>query len=150
MGVLAVVAAAVLANSALGAGPPTNETFLLAMTIQGCPCNGKLAGAFTSIGAAAERGTVRGVFKAKPTLAKPTLSGTTTLHGSRGAITIAYLGRLIPTSRPKADKSVDYGIGLGTWTVRSATGDFAVLRGRSGKLYVTLAKHVVHASYLPA
>jgi hypothetical protein len=98
----------------------------------------------------ADRGAVAGTFKAQPTLAKPALSGTTTLKGAHGTVTIAYPGRLIPTAQPHPDGGVDHGIGTGTWTVRTATGEFASLRPGSGQFYASIAKNVVHASYLPA
>jgi hypothetical protein len=150
---VAVVAAVALTGS-VQARPTqpqiVNQTFYLAMTVKGCPCKGKLAGTFSSAGTVTDRGSVKGGFKSQPTLAKPTLNGTTTLTGALGAITIAYTGRLIPTSLPHPDGGADYGIGMGTWSVRAATGMYAQLRTASGKFYATLAKNVVHASYLPA
>jgi hypothetical protein len=127
-----------------------NEQIYLAMTVKGCPCKGKLAGTFSASGVVTDRGAVRGTFKSQPTLAKPTLTGTTRLSGAEGTITIAYTGRLIPTSLPHPDGSVDYGMGMGTWTVRAATGRYGQLRPGSGRFYATIARRVVHASYLPA
>jgi hypothetical protein len=148
-GVTAMLASASVVAQA-GRHELTNENFFLSMAVKGCPCKGKLLGMFTSSGTVAEQGPVKGRFKAQPTLAKPTLSGSTTLTGAHGTIVIAYSGRLIPTSPPHSDGSVDYEIGVGTWSVRTASGGFAPLRGGGGKFYATVAKNLVHASYLPA
>jgi hypothetical protein len=102
-----------------------NEQFYLAMTVKGCPCKGKLAGTFSGLGTVSERGTIKGTFMIRNTLAVPTLSGTTTLAGSHGTITIAYTGRLVATSQRHPDGSSDYGIGIGTWKVNAATGSYA-------------------------
>jgi hypothetical protein len=126
-----------------------NEQFFLAMTVRGCPCKGQLTGRFSAVGAVSERGTLQGTFRIRPSLAVPTLSGTTTLTGADGRITIAYTGRLVATSQRQSDGSSDYGVGIGTWRVRGATGSYAQLTAGAGKFYATLAKNVVHASYLP-
>jgi len=126
-----------------------NEQFYLAMKVKGCPCKGRLTGTFFDVGVVNEHGTIAGTFKISPTLAVPTLSGTTILTGSSGTITIAYTGRLVATSQRHTDGSSDYGVGIGTWKVNAASGSYAQLRSGSGKFYATVAKNVVDASYLP-